>query len=559
MAEQWSRNNFKITPNSEQIPIQVVGSSTFGRYNKIASGLTYNLFISDDWLINFAGYKRVLQLLENNIGEGRGLFHSTRGDLMIAVIGNTVFKIDGVLNYIIIGTLNTEYGEVFMDENLNNQICIVDGANAYIYNYAVANTLTPQSSVTFNPSYVCFHNTYFLLGNNSRENVGAFWYAYVYDEADIEGKLIKMQTQLALSTKPDFAIAVIRLPSQANNVLVFGTTVCEIWSQVGGLQNYRRNSSVNIDYGCLSVSTISASDQYVTWLAVNENNSPIILNYSVGGGLKRISTDGIDYLLDSIKHPAQSTAIFYTQDGHLFYQLTFYNEEDNLTIIYDFNTDKFFNLSDQNNDYHPARSMVYFNGYPYFVSLNNASIYRSDTNYTTYDENIANITDVNTYNVNLNYEIPRTRICESIRKPDSGRFIANSFVFTMAQGDDPLVTSGSINGVGTEDDIITENGTIIITQQGGTMVTQDSATSSNFVPFFNNNLSSTYRPRVDMAISKDSGITWSNYVSRSLNPVGKRKNIITWNSMGAANDLTIKMRFLGMSSFVVQNGFVEVY
>ncbi len=50
----YLRNNFRITPNSEQIPIQIVGSSTFGRYDKIGSGLTYNMFISDGWLVNFA-------------------------------------------------------------------------------------------------------------------------------------------------------------------------------------------------------------------------------------------------------------------------------------------------------------------------------------------------------------------------------------------------------------------------------------------------------------------------------------------------------------------------
>jgi hypothetical protein len=68
-----------------------------------------------------------------------------------------------------------------------------------------------------------------------------------------------------------------------------------------------------------------------------------------------------------------------------------------------------------------------------------------------------------------------------------------------------------------------------------------------------------YKPRVDLAISKDSGATWSSYVSRDLNPVGKRKNIITWNGFGAANDFTLKLRFWGSGRFVVSNGFVELY
>jgi len=558
MADQgWKRNNFKVTPNSELIPIQIAGSSTFGRYNKIASGLTYNMYLSDGWLINFAGYKRAIQLTETNVGEGRGLFHSSRGNFLVAVIGALVFKITEELNYSIIGTLNTQSGEVFMDENLNNQICIVDGANAYIYNYKLPSGIVLQTSVTFNPSDVCFHNTYFLFGNNSRENTGAFWYAYVYDEADINGTSIKQQTQLALSTKPDFAIAVRRLPGQANNVLVFGNTVCEIWTQVGGLQNYRRNSTVNIDYGCLSVSTISSCEQYTAWLAVNEDSPPRIMTYSQAGGLRRISTDGIDHLLDGIKFPEKSTAIFYVQDGHLFYQLTFYDSADNLTIIYDFNTEKFFSLSDYNGDYHPARKIVYFNNYSYFVSLNNASLYKMDTMYTTYNDNITE--NPNEFNPALNHQIPRTRICESIRKPDSGRFIANSLVITMAQGDDPMFTGINMESSAIQDYIVTEDGQIIVSEQNNAMVTQNSDGGGNADLYFDANLSTSYRPRVDIAISKDSGTTWSNYVSRGLNPIGKRKNIITWNCLGQANDLTIKFSFLGMSSFVVNDGFVEVY
>lgn len=558
MAEQqWSRNNFRITPNAEPVPIEIVGSSTFGRYNKIASGLTYNMYISDGWLVNFAGYKRAIELVSGNIGQGRGLFHSIRGQLLIAVVGTSVFQINNNLTFFKVGDIVSEAGEVFMDENLNNQICIVDGLYAYIYNYVTPSGIVQQTSVSadIQPSYVCFHNTYFLFGNQSRTNNGALWYAYVYDPAGANQSFIKQQTQFALSTKPDYAIAVRRLPGQANNVLVFGTTVCEIWTQVGGTQNYRRNSSVNIDYGCLSVSTIGSCEQYTAWLAVNENNSPIILVYSQGSGLKRISTDGIDYLMDSVKHPDQSTAIFYTQDGHLFYQLTFYNPVDNLTLVYDFNTEKFFNLSDQGGDFHPARQMVYFNGYPYFVSLDNASLYVTDTNITVYNENLTSV--VSDYDPQLIFEIPRTRICESIRKPDSGRFIVNSFVFTMEQGQDEGYTGASEHNLNL-DYIVTEAGIQFITEGGDPFVTEDSE-EGTFVNPYLNPTGIIYKPRVDMAISKDSGVTWSSYVGKNLNPVGQRKNIITWNNLGASNDLTIKLRFWGSSRFVVSNGFVELY
>ncbi len=550
--DQFSKDNFRVTPGSQQVPIQICGSSTFGRYDKIGSGLTYNMFISEGWLINFAGYKKAIELKDTGTSV-RGLYKSTRGNFLLAVVGSLVYKVSTSFSITPIGgNLETSTGEVFMDENLNGQICIVDGLNAYIYNYTTSSALVKQTGGPLGssliPNYVSFHNTFFLFGNASSTSNGAKWYVYKYDTATT----IIEQTDLALSTKPDSALAVKRLPGQSNNVIVFGRTVCEVWTSVGGLQNYRRNSSVSIDYGCISVSTIASSDQYTVWLGANQDNQPVIMVFA-GEGLMRLSTDGIDHLLGSIVEPQNSTALFFRQDGHLFYQLTFYGRKDGLTLVYDFNTEKFFNLSDYNDDFHPARDMVYFNNQMLFASLKNGYIYQTSTDITVYNENLSSkSTEWDPEKVHI---IPRTRICESIRRPDSGRFIANSFVLTMAQGDDPNVTGLSL-GASFENIMITEDGVDMETQDSQLMITQDSIANNGGI---GNPVTLTYRPRVDMALSKDSGITWGSYVGRGLNPIGKRQNIITWNNLGRCNDLTIKLRFWGLSSFVVTDGIVEIY
>jgi hypothetical protein len=95
----------------------------------------------------------------------------------------------------------------------------------------------------------------------------------------------------------------------------------------------------------------------------------------------------IDYQLGNLKFPSQSTAFFYRDDGHLFYQITFYNPVDNLTLIYDVDKNAFFHLTDAALDHHPARRNVYYNNNVYFISLNNASLYQTGTNFTTYNEN----------------------------------------------------------------------------------------------------------------------------------------------------------------------------
>lgn len=533
------------TPNSARAPVNICGSSLFGRYHKISSEKTFNMFLSDGWLVNFCGWKRVYELLPS--GVGRGIFRSIRGGFLLVVVNASVYRLDANLSPTLIGTLNSASGEVFIDENLANQICLVDGVNAYIYNHSLAPNLTVQSlSGDLIPNYVTYHNSFFLIGNGNRTSAGAFWYAYASNSATT----ITQQDELSLQTKPDYAIAIKRIPGQGNNVLVFGTAVCEIHTQVEGLETYVRNPTINIDYGCLSVNTIAASDQYIAWLAINESNAPAIMVYT-GQGIQEISTDGINYVLEQLVHPENCTAMFYRQDGHLFYQLTFFAPEDNLTLIYDFNTQKFFNLSDGKLNYHPAVDVVHFNQKSYFISHNNASLYELSTNYTTYDENLPGAVS----DPDLIDEIQRIRICKSIRQDDSSRFIANSLVVTIEQGYDPAFTGLSYTN---NDYLITDITLEPIVDEDGEQIVPESYDPTLPKHQSTDYASVVYSPRVDLSLSYDGGVTFGNTVARELNAIGNRKNMLMWEKMGAANDLTLKFRFWGMTRFVVQDGFVDI-
>lgn len=479
-------------PNRKQIPVEIVGSSVFGRYNKINDQKTYNMFESDGWLVNYAGYRQIGQPTTG--GEGRAIFHSTRNEFMIAVVGAAVFKITAALGFVPIGVLETAVGEVTIDENLSGQICIVDGAFAYIY-HIPTNTFTKQT-LNFAPNYVTYHASAFLLASAPSTTNPQLWYAFIRD-TDSTIKENPVGGQFAIQTKPDKAIAVTRIPSGGNNVLVFGNSVAEIWTKVGGADNYRRVSSVNIDYGCASVHTIAANDKYVFWLAINELSQPVIM-FSDGKSFQDVSTSGIDYLLSTIQHPNESTAFFYKQDGNLFYHLTFYNPEDNLSLFYHVEQGKFYNATDECMNYHIARQIVNFNNRVFFVSLNDSYLYEMSTRFVDY---------------NSEY-IPRLRICNTIRQPDSSRFRVGEFGFWIEQGFDRDYKFD---------------------------------TQTNNIP------------RVDLSFSKNGGESYSNNVGVDLNVSGKYKNRVTVHRLGAANEFTMQLRFWGMQRFVVNNGYVEVY
>lgn len=554
--------------NQNEMPVNVVGGSVFGRYPKISSEVTYNMYISNDWLVSYAGWKKVIEFFVNVKAQGRGIFKSSRNNILVAVVNSTVYKITSGFSITFIGNLATSLGPVFIDENLANQICLVDKLDAYIYNYDLGSITRQNLGGILIPNYVCYHNTFFLLGNGDVSNDGAKWFVFRVDTPTT----ISVETELSLETKPDYAIAVIRIPGGSDNILVFGNTVAELWTEVGGEENYQRNSTLNIDIGCISVATIAWSDQYVMWLGVNEYNSPCIMILA-GNKAEAISTDGIDYVLGQLKYPQQSTAFFKKEDGHLFYQITFYNPDDNLSLFYDIETKKFFNTSDADLNFHPARKMVYFNNDLYFININNGCIYKSNTNLTTYDENIDGRLP------NLIKEIPRIRTCDSLRQPNSMPFRSRNLIVTIDQGNDELVQNANV--IPDDNLIITQGGIVIVTQnyeeisiqkrsrfidyvvaqddvimltQTGDIIVTQNSNDDYQDEFF------LYRPRVDLTFSIDGGRTFSNTVGVYLHSVGNRKNMLRWsNQFGQANDLIFKFHFWGKSYWCVNNGVVNIY
>lgn len=486
--------------NAQSIPLNVVGGSTFGLYPKISVEKTFNMFVSDNWMVNYAGYKRVA---EGEAGDGRGIFYSTRGNFMLVVTGTAVYRYDTNLTRSTITTLTTTQGQVYMAENLASQILIVDGQNAYLYDYSVpvTTTLTLTNSLgqTIVPGHVEYHNTYFLVSPSPTSLSPENWYVY---EKLSTTELTRVK-ELKIQTKPDKALAVRRIPGAGNNVMVFGGTVSEIWTQVGSDDVYRRVQSTNIDNGVVNIATIGAAENQVFWLGQNEKGSRSIFT-SDGSQAFPISTDGIDQLLERLDHPEDSVGFCYRQDGHLFYQLTFYNDNDNLTLFYDTRTQSFYNASDENLDYYPARNVAYFNNTTYFVSLRDNGVYEMG------DEVLSYSYDLN--DTSNEFIIPRLRFTKAIRQANSSPFRVGSFTFWLEQG------------------------------------------VNNYLDSDTDKL-----PRVDVAMSKNGGQTYSSFVSRDLNRSGNYRNIIGWNNLGQANEVVFQIRFHGFQRFVANNGVLEVY
>lgn len=533
----------------QEVPLKIVGGCNFGRYQKISDEQTWNFLVSDNFLVPYAGYKNALEL--NPTQPGRGLYSSQAGNFMLAVIGSNVYRtqLNTVTKEIYlastIGQLYTNQNDVYIAENNNKQICITDGVYVYIYDWGTGSfrSSNPASANPFafpanNPGYVSYQNARFIIavGNSQYWVLSELNNGYVWPNP-VGTTALDQRSTGRLQSKPCFIQAVVPVPGGGNNIFVMGTNVAESWQDIGAaLFPYQRNQSFNSDFGCLNAASIAALDNMIVWLAVNEQSGPTIM-VAAGNNIKRISTDGIDYVLSKLTKPKDCTAFLFKQDGHVIYQFTFIT--DNVSFAYDFNTGLFFYVSDENQNYHIAREVVFFNNEYYFVSLNGGNVYRFGTQYT----------DILLDELGVeSKQIPRIRITPPVRLPSQRYFIAKSLGFTIENGELNNRTRTVVSYVG---QVLATEAYIDITTESGVKIGIDEQQSEVVVYNYDN--------AVDLSISRDGGQTFGSSWRKDMNPTGIRKSRFIWQRLGIVNDATFQLRFSGFNRFVCTDGVIEIY
>jgi len=391
-------------------PIGVVGGTKFARYPKMSVEATYNMMVSgvdieSPSLVPFPGYEVAIDHLD---GEARGLFVSTIDNAMYGVFGRNIIRITPQLTTSVVGILGTQIGAVFISENQNGEIGIVDGQLLYVYNYNNFTLNTPV--LDFRPLYITYQDTYLILtGDDSN------WHLSGSNDALTWDPLLRNSMQ----TQADTIVAAVRLDRQ---MWIIGEKVSELWYDQGRADfPYARDNSIAIDYGCVNRSTIAEGFGLLVWLSKNDNSSAKIVA-TEGGKPESISVDGLDFILSGLTNPDNAFGFIFEEDGHVFYQLTF--PDDNFSFAYDFNTKMFFNLTDNCLNYHIAKDVKLFKNNLYFISNIDSNVYLTSTNITTYDD----------------HTIPRIRICPSMRVANDDQFIVNNIKLQLEQGIDDLPT-----------------------------------------------------------------------------------------------------------------------
>lgn len=525
----------------EKIPLDIVGSNTFGRYAKTSIAQTFNMIISDNNLVPFAGYKVKAQLDASLVGgKGRGLYVSSSGNFMIAVVNGSVFRVEDDLTFANIGTLATASGTVWIVENDNKEIVISDNVNLYIYSYTDLGGVFSTSNSTvgftidFIPGYLAFQNARIICIATSPSSGKTTWrlsdfnngFSWPNDAAHVG----------AFQSKISPIQAGLKMPGNGNVLILFATTGAEQWTDAGLPKfPYQRSSNFDIDYGTENAATIASNENYIVWLSTNEKSGPRLM-VCTGGQIKAITTDGIDFKLSDLNYPQNSFAFLFRQDGHLIYQLTF--PQDNYSLIYDFNTEKFFTVTDENQNYHIARNVVFFNNTNYFVSVNDNNLYEFSTNYTSFQYS------------GSTKEIPRIRICSPIRLKNERNYVINRINVTVEQGQKNDIEYKEYNQYAPQY-IFTEDGNYLVTENSDYLITEQEFLVRTTINEYANMC-------VDLSISIDGGQNFSNDYRVPFNHTGIRRNMLTFLKLGQMNDCSPQFKFWGFERFIVIDGEVEI-
>ena len=644
------------------IPFKLVGSTTFGRYPFISVEQTFNMLIvnqdpgeqdAKQYLVPMAGYQYQIKLST----VGRGLFSSKQASAMFAASAGILYEIGTSLNPAKIGELQTIGGDVFIDQDILQNIGFCDGINIYIYNYiteqfyiagtnpystgtvsqstnvitGIGTTFTASmvggtiyfadgtntkvtaftsttslivdSSATksaqayllisvldFIPNYICFHDARFIATSSQSNDsqVGQWRLSKAVLGADGKTYIVfpslgqLAQFQGVFQTKADLPIAVVRMPGRSNVILIMGSVSSELWTDVGAaLFPYQKNTSFGVDFGCVNPSTIATLETYVIWLGYNEKSGMVVM-YTTGEDIKSISIDGIDIKLEQIQFPNSCYGFAVKLAGHILYIFTFYNAADNFSLMYDFKTEKFFTLTDEEFNYFIGKKAVFFNNTYYMNSINDGNIYELNNKFTTYQY----LNPIAPGGL-ITREIPRVRMCKTFRTSNSIPKVLNSLIFSLEQGVDStntqngsnVATIGVVQGGANytfADVIITGDGTgafatativngvvtaVAVVSSGseyswavatiaGDGIGAQLALTLNTDP---------YLPRIDLAMSYDNGYTYGNFTSAQMFAVGKYASRVSFYDLGYSNVFTPQLRFYGQSRFVLADGELDFF
>ena len=412
----------------------------------------------------------------------------------------------------------------------NTPIDITDNG-APINNISTYNTLPdPLDSMT----------TYYVIRIGSATlNPGTIKLATSYDNA-IAGVAIDILTngtpvntitvsgQLQLGSITSHPGNIVGCRTLHRRLFLFSENYTEVWENAGLGTNlpFRRNNSLLMEVGTPALGSISVGFDRLFFLAQDRDGLASVMEVrgteSIPVSNRALDFQLAQYAADPVMGVSDARGILIKENGLIFYRLNFTLANHTFVLNVSMSTQdapKWHEEEVLNHDRHPAQTHAYYRGVNYYGS------YEAPIFYMVSDSVSSNDGEA----------IRRMRIGRQMTPEGYNRLRIDRFQVDLLQGAKDIEEFEDI-------DLFTELSEIIETESGDDIILEDQLVIVDSTP------------TVFLAISKDGGQTYGNYLHASMGKIGERTHRTVWRKLGTTprgQGFVPKIEFFNDMAFVV--------
>lgn len=391
------------------IPIPLGSSPYLTAYTSVGRERCENLYLersgsktskAEEFYVKIAGLRRVHEGSSTNAC--RGLMRASNGRLF-GVYGQYIYETLTDWTQVLRGSLGTYSGTVGMEDD-GQRMLIVDGQDGWTLKYEnnVLERIDPNHAgdegFPRGATHAVCLDTYFLVNNPNTNDYA--WSNQSYSLMTTGGITTGATPENAghwngLNTAskiahPDNIVAIC----DCNNMAwLFGQTSVEVHYDTGEYPGtWARYEGAIIETGCSAKYSVKRYMNNVYWIGSDRTGTVGVFTNN-GFAPQRISTRGIEQIMQSMSNYTDAIGLTWAENGHAFYMIHFPTGD--RTLVYDIVTGVWHErtyLYRQDGTTHRWKGnyVAYFNGQVVFGDNVTDALYVSDQYYYVNDDPTGN-------------------------------------------------------------------------------------------------------------------------------------------------------------------------
>lgn len=281
---------------------------------------------------------------------------------LYVVYRDKLYKVNNVGTATAVGTLLTSEGRVDLAFN-GIHVGIVDGQYMYMYN-VVANNFNSVVGLIGNPVSITYQDSYFIatFQNSQQFQISAAYNGLVWDPLDFASS----------ESSPD---NLVRGFADHGELVLLGQQTTEFWGNSGAADfPYQVIRGATIEFGLAAPWSLCKYNDTLAGLFANRLGQVQVMIIA-GHAPQKISSQELDYLINSYPTVSDATAFAYNLGGHPMYQINFPTA--GKSWLYDASTTMWSQLEfGFQGERHRAEMQVVFNDATLVADYANGNIYK---------------------------------------------------------------------------------------------------------------------------------------------------------------------------------------